>query len=152
MCAPRQSLQSPYFCPEVGLPPSLPLSTKSNNTEDVSNQGTFNIWEGELFREMEELTRPVTPDLHSLNCRGGWARGWSAGERTPSGLPAAHPEASLQVMPTLCVAGLGRGPDGASGQEPCSHLEGQAVPSGGLLGKKAHRRGQVRRRAGGGPG
>ena len=44
-------------------------------------------------------------------------------------------------MPTLSVTGLGwglGGGGGASGQEPCSHLEGQAVPSGGLLGKKAH--------------
>lgn len=136
MCAPHQSLQSPYFCPEVRLPPSLPISTKSNNTEDVSNQGTFNIWEGAFFWEMEELTRPVTPDLHSLNCRGSWARGWSAGERTPSGLPAAHPEASLQVMPTLCVAGLGRGPEGPQGRSPARIWKARPSPRVACWGRK----------------
>lgn len=41
----------PFFFPlEVEEHPPLPLSTKSNRTEAVSNQETFNIWEVRLRR------------------------------------------------------------------------------------------------------
>lgn len=61
------------------------------------------------------------------------------GERPPA--PIRLPTGTLkpaQAGPPAPSTGLGqRGP---SGKQPSSHLEGQAVPSGGLLGKKAHRR------------
>lgn len=56
-----QSSQNSFFAPEVELHTSFPLSTKSNSTEQVSNQGTFNSWEVALFQETGRLTKPVTP-------------------------------------------------------------------------------------------
>lgn len=90
---------------------------------------------------MGELTRPVTPT--STPCMGEEAgpeaglqeKEQAAGSPLPTLSPASR---SCQHCLSQVLAGGWGAVGGASGQEPCSHLKGQAVPSGGLLGKKAH--------------
>lgn len=102
--------------------PIPPLSTKSNRTEAVSNQSPFNKWEGALFQEMGELIKTVTPPPPLHLRRGQYTEEASSTHRA-SCCPPCHATDTVHG-PQLT---------GPSRQQPCSHLEGQAIPSGGLL-------------------
>lgn len=112
----------------------LPFSVQKATEQKSPNRERLISGKSRSFRRSggDSDGDPSPPPLH---LRGGWAKDWSIGERTNSTHLASccPPYHATNTVHRPWSAG-------PSGQQPCSHLEGQAVPSGGLLGEKAHRR------------